>query len=251
MIFFFTYHKIRWDDAVGTPEFYSVARSQFVRHLDVLVGAAIPGADAAGLLQPQPPNGPRYVLSFDDATLDHYETAFPLLRERGLRGVFFVPTGKLNRPGHLTNAQVQEMSRAGQTIGLHSHEHKRLDLLDDDEMREQFGRSKRILTGLTGAGSWIFAPPGGFINEHVREVALGFGAQAIRTMRWGFNEKLDLTAMETIPVNRYTDDRIFRKIIEQRQSRFLYFAKETAKTLVPAHAYERLRGLLFRLKGKY
>ena len=251
MILFFTYHKIRRDDAADTPEFYTVARAQLTRQLDTLTTAGILGVAAANLLEQPKTASPRYVLSFDDGTLDHYEIVFPLMQERGLRAVFFVPTDKLNRPGHLTNAHVQEMACAGQTIGLHSHEHKRLDLLDDDEMRAQIGRSKRTLRDLTGADSWIFAPPGGFFNEHVREVALGFGAQIIRTMRWGYNESPDLTGMETVPVNRHTDDAKFQKIIQHRQSRLPYYAKEAAKTLVPARAYERLRGMLFGLKGKY
>ena len=74
------------------------------------------------------------------------------------------------------------------------------------EMREQIKRSREIIGNLIGEPPWLFAPPGGFINEHVREVALGFGVEVLRTMRWGYNQSPDRTGLETIPVNRYTDD---------------------------------------------
>jgi peptidoglycan/xylan/chitin deacetylase (PgdA/CDA1 family) len=37
------------------------------------------------------------LLTFDDGLIEHYQTVFPLLKERGLSGVFCVPTGSLNR----------------------------------------------------------------------------------------------------------------------------------------------------------
>ena len=248
MILFFTYHKVRAGDGAGGPEFYTVSRGQLSRQLDALAARRIRCVTPAKLLEPGAQNESGYVLSFDDATHDHYETVFPLLRERGLKAVFFIPTAKLNRPGYLSDAQLVDMARAGQTIGFHGHDHNRLDLLNDDEMRHQIGHSRLIIQGLTGETPWIFAPPGGFYNDHVREVALGFGAQLIRTMRWGHNRALDLSAVETIPVNRYTNDEKLEKIIEARSGRFLYLGKQAMKALVPSRAYERLRSLLFRIR---
>jgi peptidoglycan/xylan/chitin deacetylase (PgdA/CDA1 family) len=191
------------------------------------------------------------MLSFDDATADHAEIVLPLLRERKWTAAFFVPTAKLNKPGYLSNAQVQEMAREGHTIGFHSHEHRRLDLASDDQMREQISRSQQIVGDLIGAKPWLFAPPGGFLNEHIREVALGFEVKAIRTMRWGYNEQFDLTSLETIPINRYTDDAKFRHVMEARhQTRLMYIGKQAMKSLVPSRAYERIRNLLFKFSGR-
>jgi peptidoglycan/xylan/chitin deacetylase (PgdA/CDA1 family) len=250
MILFFTYHQVRPGDGECGPEFYTVSRGQFARHLDALAARKISCVAPSALLETGGATGPRCVLSFDDATRDHYEVVFPLLRERGLSAVFFVPTAKLNRPGYLTGTQVLELARGGQTIGLHGHDHNRLDLLNDAEIRHQIGHSRLVLRELTGERPWIFAPPGGFYNEHVREVAHGFGAQLIRTMRWGYNRTLDLGAMETIPVNRYTNDEKMMKIIEGRSARFVYLGKQAMKALVPGRAYERLRSQLFRLQRR-
>jgi peptidoglycan/xylan/chitin deacetylase (PgdA/CDA1 family) len=250
MIPVFTYHKVSAGDAGGGPEFYTVSRGQLARQLDALKFAGRRCVGAEALLEGREVTGENFILSFDDATQDHYDIVFPLLQKRGLHAVFFVPTAKLNQPRRLTDAQVRELACAGQTIGLHSHEHERLDVLDDDELREQFRMSRDIISNLIGGQPWIFAPPGGFLNEHVREVALGFGARAIRTMRWGYNQTLDLTALETIPINRYTDDRKFSRILTSRETPFMYSGKEAVKALIPARAYERLRSLLFDMSGK-
>jgi peptidoglycan/xylan/chitin deacetylase (PgdA/CDA1 family) len=246
MILFLTYHKIGPGDDAGDPDFYTVSRSRFLRHLEALAAGGLRCVEASALLDGKI-SASDYILSFDDGTSDHYEIVFPLLRERGCRAVFFIPAGKINRPGHLTDAQVRELAAAGHTIGLHGLENKRFDTLSDDEMRRRMSLSRNILHNLTGAQPWIFAPPGGFINAHVREVAQGFGARAIRTMRWGYNEKVDLTALETIPLNRYTDDQFCSKLNPTRRPPFVYFGKQATKALMPAHTYERLRSLLFKI----
>jgi peptidoglycan/xylan/chitin deacetylase (PgdA/CDA1 family) len=174
----------------------------------------------------------------------------PALQEAGLRGIFFIPTAKLNKPGHLTNAHVQEIAKAGHFIGFHSHEHRRLDRTGDGVLREQFKRSRGILGDVIGQAPWLFAPPGGFMNEHVREVALGFGVKVIRTMRWGFNVKPDMTYLETVPINRHTNSNKFSKILQGKQPHLLYFGKQAAKAIVPLRAYERIRSWIFNVGRK-
>ena len=82
------------------------------------------------------------------------------------------------------------MSEAGQVFGLHGHEHVRLDRATDEQMRLQFQHSHEILTRLTGRKPLFFAPVGGFMSENLREVALGSGVAAIRTMRWELTTSL-------------------------------------------------------------
>src|SRR5207245_776655 len=76
---------------------------------------------------PEDGRTPPFMLSFDDGTVDHYEVVSPLLEAAGRAAIFFVPTAKLNQPGRLTGGMVKEMAKAGHTIGLHGHEHRRLD----------------------------------------------------------------------------------------------------------------------------
>ncbi len=251
MILFLTYHAVATGGESRARDFYTVTREQFERHFDLLSCSGRQCLSPTTLREGKPIEKHHFILSFDDATADHAEIVRPVLSKRGWKAAFFVPTAKLNKPGYLTNGEVRDLIAEGHTIGLHSHEHRRLDLLSDDQLREQMGRSQGILADLIGQKPWLFAPPGGFLNEHIREVALGFEVDAIRTMCWGYNEKLDLTSIETIPINRYTDDRKFQRIVEARhRRRIAYAGKQALKVIVPSRAYEQMRALLFKLSGR-
>jgi peptidoglycan/xylan/chitin deacetylase (PgdA/CDA1 family) len=67
------------------------------------------------------------LLTFDDGYRNAYEHAFPILKEFGFVGTFFVVTDWIalqERPGIMTWAQVKEMHRAGMAIHSHSREHQ-------------------------------------------------------------------------------------------------------------------------------
>ena len=251
MILFLTYHKVSRPGDRTDRDFYTVPGDVMSAQIAATETAGYRPLDIDGVFKNQTtPSfpGQNYALSYDDGTLDHYEIVLPMLQEARLRGVFFVPTAKLNKPGHLTNTQVQEISRAGHHIGFHSHEHRRLDRVTDTFLRDQFKSSRDILENLTGKATLLFAPPGGFMNEHVREVALGFGVKAIRTMRWGFNQAPDITHLETVPLNRHTTAAQFGKILQGKQPRLLYVGKQAAKAIIPLRAYERIRSAIFNLR---
>jgi peptidoglycan/xylan/chitin deacetylase (PgdA/CDA1 family) len=250
MILFLTYHAIASAGEAKERDFYTVTPKQLKRHIELLNASSRTCISPSALREGKKFEAHDFVLGFDDATADHAQTVGPLLREHGWKAAFFVPTIKLNKPGYLTTAQIRDLASEGHTIGLHSHEHRRLDLASDDQVREQMGQSQRIIADLIGHKPWLFAPPGGFLNEHIREVALGFEVQVIRTMRWGYNEKPDFTSLETIAINRYTDEQKFRQIIEARsRRRIVYAGKETMKAIMPSRVYEHMRALLFRLFG--
>lgn len=68
-------------------------------------------------------------LTFDDAYSSVYETAWPLLRERGLPFTIFVNTQAIEQgiPGYMTWAQLREVSASDLvTIGNHTSDHAHL-----------------------------------------------------------------------------------------------------------------------------
>lgn len=75
----------------------------------------------AGVPLPENP----IVLTFDDGYVDNYENAFPILREFGFTGTFFILTDVTDRsqPGYMTWDMIREMSRAGMSIEVHGREH--------------------------------------------------------------------------------------------------------------------------------
>jgi peptidoglycan/xylan/chitin deacetylase (PgdA/CDA1 family) len=246
MILVLTYHQVCDTPPGQEPNFYTVTPAQFDHQIHLLQESGFVGVRVEELLQSAALVGKRALLSFDDGTADHYKTVFPLLRTNQAQGVFFVPTASLNQPGYLSAGQVKEMAAAGQVIGLHGHEHRRMDTMSEAEIRRQFALSQKIIGDITETKPVVFAPPGGFVNDRVRQVCRESGVRLIRTMRWGYNEKSELMALETMPVNRHMTERKFRKRLESRTPPLLYAGKETLKKLVPLPVYERMRKVLFR-----
>jgi len=63
------------------------------------------------------------VFQFDDGTAGHYTHAFRILEKYKLKGSFGVVTGRLDKPGRLTRAQLVEMHNAGHEIHDHTLYH--------------------------------------------------------------------------------------------------------------------------------
>jgi peptidoglycan/xylan/chitin deacetylase (PgdA/CDA1 family) len=250
MILVLTYHKVVCGPSPDS-EFYTIQAEQLERHLELLAQSGLHALSPDKLVGFEPPSPGAYILSFDDGTVDHYEVVLPVLARHRCGAVFFVPTAKLDQPGYLTSNRVTEMSRAGQTIGLHSHEHRRMDELGEEEVRRQMQLSHQIIVGLTGKQPAIFAPPGGYINRRVRDSALESGIRVIRTMRWGYNQNPNFSALECVPINRHLTEGKFRRVLEFRQgSAMLYATKQLAKSLLPSRTYNSLRDIVFRHSAK-
>ncbi|MEP7286731.1 MAG: polysaccharide deacetylase family protein [Chloroflexota bacterium] len=80
------------------------------------------------------------ILTFDDGFDDAYNVAFPLLKQYGMTGTFYVITGRVGQPGYLTWDQITEMHAAGMEIGGHTIHHPFLTQLPTlDAFREILG----------------------------------------------------------------------------------------------------------------
>ena len=110
--------------------------------------------------------------------------------------------------------------------------------------------SHQIIGNLVGAPPVFFAPPGGYFNRRIRDIALESGIRVIRTMRWGYNQVPDLAALQCIPVNRHFTDEEFRRVLEFRRRSALYAAKEITKKIIPSRAYQSLRAGVFGRLGR-
>ena len=104
----------------------------------------------------QPMPGKPVVLTFDDAYLDFYETAWPLLRKYGFKATVSVPVDyvaghadwdrEFGEPAKLMNwEQIIELHEQGVSVGSHSCGHTRLSELSESEIYEDAKRSKNIL----------------------------------------------------------------------------------------------------------
>jgi len=76
------------------------------------------------------------LLTFDDGYSDQFRYAFPLLQRFGDRAIFFINTGTIGTPRHLTWPEVETMAKAGMSIECHGVDH--VDLSQTSAVRQSY-----------------------------------------------------------------------------------------------------------------
>lgn len=160
------YHMV--DTAVQSPDLITlhltVLASAFEAQLKLLRSAGyrpLSLDDVWGGRNGRTPPVPGAVLTFDDGYEDNYTVAFPILKKYGWTGTFFVVTSTVDTRGHMTPAQLAEMSRAGMAIESHGQHHIDFSQLSLGAARTELAGSKRIIAGWSGKPVEFFAYPAG------------------------------------------------------------------------------------------
>jgi hypothetical protein len=87
--------------------------------------AAEPPAAPTGIIKKPIPDK-LVVLTFDDGCASHYSVAFPILKELGFKGSFYIcdfDSFRTRKDWYLTWRQMKEMADAGMEIGNHTTGH--------------------------------------------------------------------------------------------------------------------------------
>ena len=185
-----TYHSI-----ASAPGPTSIAAETFRMQMDVLVDCGFVSMSCEDFLDwrhgRKPGAAPRVLITFDDGFADFATTAFPILRERNLSCVVFVPTGKLgasedwrgaNSPPRplMSWSTVAELARAGVEFGGHGVTHVDLTRLTPDQRRHEINHCAQQLAERVGRPTRSFAAPYGHVNQavlvdlaHTYDVAFG------------------------------------------------------------------------------
>jgi len=137
----------------GTESPVDVPRDRFIQQLDELAETTeVVGLKQALQQASSPSARPRVVLTFDDAYRNFAELAWPLLRERKLSAVLYVPTGFVSGSAGpplsgadlpaCTWAELRELQRAGVELGSHGVRHVDLRRLSDAELERELTDSR-------------------------------------------------------------------------------------------------------------
>lgn len=247
MISILTYHDVVVSSLGEKPNHYTVPLELLRDHIRVFQDLGLLSVDPARLQDPSQIGSASFFLTFDDGQANHAKLTAPLLESLGIRGVFFVPTLRIDRAAYLKSEDIRRMAGAGHVFGLHGHQHRRLDALSPADLREDFTRSIEFLTNLIGGRPWIFAPVGGYGSPRVTATAQAFGVQVIRTMRWGLNHTPNPLALETIPVSRDFDSSQLRRILHAGHFGRGYRTKEFIKGTLPEFLYNQVRQTATRI----
>lgn len=127
------------------------------------------------------------LLTFDDGYIDAYTNAFPILKEYGYRGTFFIVTDWIdqNRPGYLNWSQVKEMANAGMSIEAHSRTHESMRGRTRDWLDNQIVGSMDAIQAHIGTRPRFFAYPFGLYDAAALKAMRAAGITAAFTTHSG------------------------------------------------------------------
>ena len=183
---------------------YYVPLSAFQAQMAYLADAgftAVSLDQVLAALQGQAPLPPHPVaITFDDGNQDNYGLALPVLEAYHLTATFFIVTGWVGTPGHLTWPEIAAMQQAGMYFGAHTVSHPYLPFLSTAQARTEIWDSKSVLE--THLGQWvqIFAYPYGHTSPMVTALVQSAGFRlALGTSPYS----LDHTLAERFYLTRY------------------------------------------------
>ncbi|MGN8833695.1 polysaccharide deacetylase family protein [Selenomonas montiformis] len=106
-------------------------------------------------------------LGFDDGYKDNYTNAYPIIKEEGVKGTFFIVSNMISHENMMTYADIQEMLDNGMAIGSHTANHAELDKMSAEEIHKELNDSKYSLEKSFGVKVNSVAYPCGGENETV------------------------------------------------------------------------------------
>lgn len=132
------------------------------------------------------------ILTFDDGYVDNYTNAFRILQKYGMSGTFFVLTGKADAgdPAYLSWDMIQEMSKAGMDIQLHSRDHLDMRNRSYDWLVFQIIGGRQSIEGHTGKPVIFIAYPSGKYDANVQRFLANTSFWAAVTTAFGTSHVL-------------------------------------------------------------
>lgn len=162
------YHMVdTHEDADSHP--YNVPPDEFAAQLDYLQQQGYTTITIMDFLRAkkgkqQLPEKP-IILTFDDGYEDNYTVLLPMLEERGMTAVIFMPTNLIGRPDYLTWEELRDMSRRGLEIGSHTADHEPLTTFSPEGQQDQVHLSKLLMEWNGLPTVFSFSYPNGMYDD--------------------------------------------------------------------------------------
>lgn len=161
------YHRLReWKpNQSATTKVYIVPVSFFKEQIKMLADSGYhsisPDDYYAYLTYGTPLPSKPVMFTFDDTIEEHYTVAATELEKYGFKGVFFLMTVSIGRPGYLTKEQVKDLSDRGHVIASHTYDHHNVRQYAGDDWDAQMVKPKTKLESIIGKPVDYFAYPFG------------------------------------------------------------------------------------------
>jgi peptidoglycan/xylan/chitin deacetylase (PgdA/CDA1 family) len=167
---------------------WCLTREAFDEHLALCRDRVIsPERFLARCDTPAGSRGNDVLITFDDGFLSDYTLAYGQYVATGCIPGFmsFIPLDFVGQPGRMSWGMIEELSRAGITIGSHGLAHIDLTKASDAELERELTVSKSMLEERLGQHISLFAFPYGRFSRRVWEAALRAGYSRLHTIQLG------------------------------------------------------------------
>ena len=179
------YHDVvreGWWDESGFPgpaaATYKLSVERFAAHLEALSNARVPVTAS----MPGNARVPGVVLTFDDGGVGYLTHAADLLEQHGWRGVVFMTTSRIDKPGFLSGRDLRALRDRGHVIGSHSRNHPpRMSALPPADIDAEWRTSLSDLQDVLGNAVTVASVPGGYHSRRVAELAAANGITTLFT----------------------------------------------------------------------
>ena len=84
-----------------------------------------------------------FMISFDDAHIEQYTLATPVINQYGFKAVFFIMTVTIDKKGFLSSVQIKQLAQQGHVTGAHTWDHPNLKRLQPAQWDKQLIQPKK------------------------------------------------------------------------------------------------------------
>ena len=164
------YHNIRDFSATasGNIKVYTVKPPAFAQQMKALADAGyqtiLPEQLYNYLVFDGPLPAKPIMITFDDTREEQFSIGAAEMKKYGFKGVFFIMTVSINRPGYMSKEQIKTLSDDGHVVGAHTWDHHMVTKYAGDDWNTQLVKPKAKLEEIIGKPVTDFAYPFGLWN---------------------------------------------------------------------------------------
>lgn len=193
-------------------------------------------------------------LTFDDGWLGNYLYVYPILREYGFKGTFFVATELISKPFYMTWDHLKEMAVNGMSIQSHTVNHRPLGGMEEKETLFQLSESKNTIEERLGTKVNHLSLPHGSKKVNIWPLAKRVGYKSICTSDVGFQTwESNGPWLKRISIGDRISEKKFKLII-QRKNRaiwgmiFTKGLKNMLRAMIGVHNYRKLYRQIYGIR---
>jgi peptidoglycan/xylan/chitin deacetylase (PgdA/CDA1 family) len=187
------------------------------------------------------------MITFDDGYASDLAYALPVLSGLGFRGVSFITTSYLGRPGYLSWEQCAELGREGFSIQSHTHTHPLLGSCSGERLRYELRHPKELIEERLGSEVIGLSLPGGSLPKGIVEKAAQEGYRCVFSSIPGIHRlPADMDGvLRRLRVDSRLSLEAFERVTEGEAGMYRgiaagYYLRRAVKRFVGAGAYHRL-----------